>query len=68
MSGKEMSIKYKMRITVDIKGEATTDLPLRENTGIEPYINWAINDIEKALDGECEIVGVQRVELGLVEE
>lgn len=68
MSRKEMSIKYKIRMTVDIEGEVTTDLPLRESIGIEPYIDWAVNDIEKALDGECEIVGVQKVELELVEE
>ena len=68
MSRKEMSIKYKIRMTVDIEGEVTTDLPLRERIGIEPYIDWAVNDIEKALDGECEIVGVQKVELELVEE
>lgn len=67
MSRKEMSIKYKIRMTVDIEGEVTTDLPLRESIGIEPYIDWAVNDIEKALDGECEIVGVQKVELELVE-
>lgn len=68
MSRKEMSIKYKMRMTVDIEREVTTDLPLRESIGIKPYIDWAVNDIEKALDGECEIVGVQKVELELVEE
>lgn len=68
MSRKEMSIKYKIRMTVDIEGEVTTDLPLRESIGIEPYIDWAVNDIEKALDGECEIVGVRKVELELVEE
>ncbi len=67
MSRKEMNIKYKIRMTVDIEGEVTTDLPLRESIGIEPYIDWAVNDIEKALDGECEIVGVQKVELELVE-
>lgn len=68
MNGKEMSIKYKIRMTVDIEGEVTTDLSLRESSGIEPYITWAAADIEKALDGECEIVGVQKVELELVEE
>lgn len=65
---KEMSIRYKIRMIVDIEGEASTDTDLRENTGIEPYIIWAAEGIEKALDGECEIVGVQKVELELVEE
>lgn len=67
MSKKEKSIRYKIRMIVDIKGEATTEDDLRENTGIEPYIVWAAEDIEEALDGVCEIVGVQKVELELVE-
>lgn len=65
---KEMSIRYKMRLIVDIKGEAIRNVDLIESTRIDPFITWAANDIEKALDGECEIVGVQKVELELVEE
>ncbi len=67
MSKKEKSIRYKIRMIVDIEGEFATDVDLRESTGIDLYLYQAADNIETVLDGVCEIVGVQKVELELVE-
>lgn len=60
---KKYDIRYKIRMVVDIEGDIEETKDLREDTGIEPFIQWAAEDIEQALDGVCEIVSVKKVEL-----
>lgn len=56
-------IKYKLRIVADIEGEIAESGGLRENTGIEHFLTWTAEDIERALGCVCEIVGVKKMEL-----
>ena len=60
---KPIKINYKIRMVVEIEGSLEDTRDLREDTGIEPFIQWASDDIEEALDGICKIVGVKKVEL-----
>lgn len=64
---KTVKIKYKIRMLVDIEGEIEETRKLRDDTGIEPFIQWASEDIEEKLDCICDIVGVKKVELEEVE-
>lgn len=57
------TLKYKIRMVIDIEGEVDDERNLRDDTGIEPFIQWAADDIEEKLDGTCEIIKVTKVEL-----
>lgn len=58
------AIKYKIRIVADIEGAISENgRSLKEDTGIEPFLAWAAEEIADKLEGECDIVGVKKVEL-----
>ena len=50
-------------MVVEIEGSIVDTKTLRDDTGIEPFVQWASDDIEEALDGVCKIVQVKKVEL-----
>ena len=60
---KEITLKYKIRMVVDIDGEIDGQTPLKEDTGIYPFMQWAVEDIESKLNCCCDIVDVKKVEL-----
>lgn len=60
---KERTVKYKIRMIIDIDGEIDGQAPLSEDTGIYPFIQWAMEDIENKLGCTCDIVDVKKVEL-----
>ncbi len=60
---KQVEISYKIQMLVEIEGSVETDSTLIENTGIAPFIDWAIEDIEQKLKGECDVLAVKKVEL-----
>lgn len=60
---KPIKIKYKIKMVVEIEGSIEDTKTLRDDTGIEPFIQWASDDIEEALDGICKILQVKKVEL-----
>lgn len=57
------TLRYKIRMVIEIEGEVDDERDLRDDTGIEPFIQWAAEDIEGKLDGTCEIIKVTKVEL-----
>ncbi len=59
----DREVAYKIRMVVEIEGSVTGQPPLKEDTGIYPFLQWAVEDIEDKLDGCCEIVDVKSVEL-----
>ncbi len=65
---KDREVAYKIRMVVEIKGSITAQPPLKEDTGIFPFLQWAVEDIEDKLDGICEIVDVKAVELREVDD
>ena len=65
---KNINLAYKIRMVVDIQGEVSGQPPLKQDTGIYPFMEWAVNDIEQKLQGECEIIDVTAVELKQVED
>lgn len=60
---KNHEISYKIRMTVDIKGLLIDKRPLRDDTGIEPFLQWAIAEIEERLGSVCDIIKVNKIEL-----
>lgn len=60
---KTVEIKYKIRMIVDIEGCIEDTTTLRDDVGIEPFLQWAADDIEKRLECVCDIVGVKKIEL-----
>lgn len=58
-----IKVAYKIRMVIDIEGELEDERTLRDDTGIEPVIQWAADDIEEKLGCVCDIVGVKKVEL-----
>ena len=60
---KTVKINYKIRMVVEIEGSIVDTKTLRDDTGIEPFVQWASDDIEEALDGVCKIVQVKKLEL-----
>ena len=65
---KNINLAYKIRMVVDIQGEVSGQPPLKQDTGIYPFMEWVVNDIEQKLQGECEIIDVTAVELKQVED
>lgn len=60
---KNHEISYRIRITVDIEGLLIDKRPLRDDTGIEPFLQWAIAEIEEKLGCVCDIIEVNKIEL-----
>ena len=56
-------IKYKLRLVVDIEGDVEDTRCLRDDSGIEPFIQWFIQDLENALDANCDVKKVLKIEL-----
>lgn len=64
---KPVKINYKIRMVVEVEGSIEDTRTLREDTGIEPFVQWACEDIEEKLNCVCDVVGVKKVELEEVE-
>ncbi len=60
---KTINMAYKIKMVVEIEGEIEGQPPLKDETGIYPMIKWAAEDIERQLNGICDIVDVKAVEL-----
>jgi hypothetical protein len=58
-----VTVKYKIRMVVDVEGEIEGQPSLKDDTGIAPFIQWACDDIEEALENTCECVEVLKVDL-----
>lgn len=65
---REITLKYKIRMVIDIEGEVDGQSPLKEDTcSIYPFMQWTIEDIESKLKGICDVIDVKKVELEAVE-
>ena len=64
---KEINLKYKIRMVIDIEGEIDGQQSLKEDTGIYPFMQWAVEDIENKLKCDCDIIDVKKIELEEIE-
>lgn len=60
---KVINLKYKIRMVVDIDGEIDGQQPLKEDTSIYSFMQWAVEDIESQLKCTCDIIDVKKIEL-----
>lgn len=65
---KEVTLRYTLKLVVEVSGEVTGQKPLMEETGIYAFYRWAEEDIAEKLEGECEVLEVKAIQMEEVEE
>lgn len=64
---KEVTLRYKLKLVVEVSGEIEGQKPLMDDTEIYALYRWAEDDIAEKLDGVCEVLEVKAVQMEEVE-
>lgn len=64
---KEVTIRYKLKLVVEVSGEIDGK-PLMDEVAPYALYRWAEKDIAEKLEGECEVLEVKAIQMEEVEE